>query len=401
MHPKETLISQGASDSDCYLIVKGKLEVRYRPAGCSTKTTLEEKSEVEISSASPNKTGWGAARQACRPPSSKADLTAFIGLDKDESGAKEQYPRDECEDVDVGDVVATLEDGSIAGEIVPLADDIYKSELDEPASTVGFQSNKGLRAARFRESGLESSRSRTPRTRTATVIAVDHCELFSISGQELEGIVMTFADVRHDLVGTARERVRQLREYDTAAMGGQDAAQTMRPAVATEEVSSRQSRTTNACATAHSVAQQTGGNLRLLHMAINSMKTIPAFEDGMPRRYTLPKQLQQSGSSLADVSLTSIESAVKQAVESSVTTMLKGPLLDMQRELIALRNDVAALKMQRSGNAQDAAPLPSTSAQMGMEDPLAVFRAKSSSRRRRVKKEGATHKVGDAQIGFV
>ena len=45
-------------------------------------------------------------------------------------------------------------------------------------------------------------------------MASDHCELFSMSGEEFTQVVETFPEVRNDLVQTAKERLKELRASD-------------------------------------------------------------------------------------------------------------------------------------------------------------------------------------------
>jgi CRP-like cAMP-binding protein len=204
VHPGETLITQGGVDTECYLMIKGALDVYYRPRhtpiggpAVPSSTEMPETLATKMANSMAKAASFVNASTRAEPSTSE----------KGKSGPQ---------------LVAQLGPGDIVGEILPLSTEIFENE-SEPAeadvfnetrvsSRSGRQSSRGpMRIGAPAMNLPPSPRSkRRRRLRTASVVAVDHCELFSIDGEQLACIVGSFDSVRDDIVSLARERLEML-----------------------------------------------------------------------------------------------------------------------------------------------------------------------------------------------
>ena len=418
-HPGEVLIQQGGTDTACYLMIKGSLEVWYTPKGAKEaaakrRSTLRETSTDDNPSSSSaekekkeSSTEAAAAAPAVEPPQSHPtsriqSIADFLKSSERKAsewpppaGAPALAPSGSSAAIGKVDteaeLVAVLEPGALVGEILPLHDEVFSEGTDGAPSDAG----SGVMAQPPSSASPQKPRNHIqPRTRTATIIATDHCELFTVDGLALAEIVANFGDVRETLVRTAKARLEMLRErdvHDEQTTGGDGAVfkvqsfaskmkkksfslqsrkssgdQVVEAAPASE--TSRRLRTQGTMSALFaSAAQQDreeserrkkmpkniGGNLVLLNaMLAADKKKETMYDHGAPviGGYD-PMQMHGGGGAAhhhhhhhaADGGGASPE-AVSRAVASAVRAALDGPLTSVAHELSALRTEVNALK---------------------------------------------------------
>jgi len=409
VHPGERIITQGAADTDCFLVVKGTLDVLYTPnaiGGSRMQTTFKGPrtpswQDVPSSAEGANKAKFLLSDAASQlRGASKGGKEGKDALPTEtEPGTNPSVSNEEHEWVPSSDFaaiaekVAELGPGDMAGEILPLANDVFGNSLQhwDPRAPAPAKDQSPKRAV----ASLRRNMKKLRHTRTASVEATDHCELFVMEGEALNRIFSIFAEIRTEILVTAKARVRELREYDMTAQHyarlyrvarsfahkishgrlptttpsdralglftiacKKDKKEETAGAPPADGAQKKGSMVSHQQAITGSVMPQAiGNNLSLLNHAL----TAPGKSDHGTTAAKWPNSLSSTDDCGTSIPETVDEEApdgdeqlvgsngIKRAVREALQATLDGPLRGVQDEIAALRRDVNALREARGG----------------------------------------------------
>lgn len=391
LHPGEVLIHQGAKDTDCFLVVKGLLDVLYVPNSRKPRTKhtigfgyVEDEADSKVGS---KDVGWTATWAAAIPKdllgipedTSIKRPKALEMSDASSEWAKNAHRVAQSEErlVDAEPIrirVAQLGPGDVVGEAAVLCDEFTSAVEKAMAAPPQAASPTAERT-----SATHPTPRRPQAKRTATVEAVQQCELFVIEGGEFVELLDKFPDVHRELVRMANERVTSLREKDKLARSARTAtllgANLMRrllkrpvrvldydyreaekkffmqvadatfigktdggKADVVTVAAARGSSPPDELSVVDDMQTRIGGNLRLLSNvfhASNKMRAAGGHFNGA-----------RGGAAASGTPSALAAEEVTRAVSDALRVHLDGPLRVLMQEVAAIRRDVDAIKQR-------------------------------------------------------